>query len=236
LLTETALLFFTPKAALDAIEKTFVFAKNQKTNQKIASLFVRNTRKIAKSSCLPVFEVNELQQHGAGFGEKLANAIESVFDNGFRNVVVIGNDCPQLTVGIITNAAAELQHHDLVLGPDKSGGVYLIGLSKSLFNSKRFANAPWQTPHLLKGLDNAFSETTAYLLPALKDANSFVDLIQINALLPASCKLKALIISILAGILNECSCLCTGYNNISYYLSGLRAPPFSTSTTINVAS
>ena len=100
---ETALLFFTRSAALEAAEKTFVFGKYQQTNYKIASLIIQNARRVTKSSCLPVFEVNELHQHGAGFGEKLANAIQSVFDNGFKNVVVIGNDCPQLTADIINN-------------------------------------------------------------------------------------------------------------------------------------
>lgn len=67
-------------------------------------------------------------QVGSSFAERLENAVETVTQLGYDEVVVIGRDCPQLAVDDIAEAFARLAEHCLVLGPDHRGGCYLIGL------------------------------------------------------------------------------------------------------------
>jgi hypothetical protein len=225
LLQKTALLLFTRTAALEAAHKAFVPAKFRQGNLKIASHLVCNSRKIARSANLPVHEVNEDKQVGESFGERLSNAIEGVFEKGFENVVIIGNDCPQLTVDGINAAAHQLQQHDVVLGPDNRGGVYLIALSKKIFNRDRFAAARWQTTGLLQDLLSLFNQNAPYTLSPFKDVNRFEDLIQIKDLLPLSHKLIALVVSMLASFCNKYNWLQIGCNSIHFSISGLRSPP-----------
>jgi glycosyltransferase A (GT-A) superfamily protein (DUF2064 family) len=225
LVNETALLFFSRTAASEAANKAFVNAKNRKTNIKAASLFIQNSRKVAISSGLPVYELNEHKQIGDGFGERLANALEGVFNAGFENVIVIGNDCPQLTGAIINTAAEELVKNQLVLGPDSHGGVYLIGLNRKIFQRDSFISGNWQTSHLFQDLQEIFIETPLYKLPVLKDVNNFGDLISLKDFLPSIHRIKALVTSILASLSQKYSRLHDTYNTVIFSSFGLRAPP-----------
>lgn len=68
-------------------------------------------------------------QHGNSFGEKLENAVETLHGLGYTQIVIVGNDCPDLLATDIQQAFSELQKHQLVLGPDHRGGCYLIGFN-----------------------------------------------------------------------------------------------------------
>ncbi len=49
---------------------------------------------------------------------------------GHSSLVVIGNDCSQLTAKDILIASKKLSSNDFVIGSTYNGGLYLIGLSK----------------------------------------------------------------------------------------------------------
>lgn len=66
-------------------------------------------------------------QEGASFGQRLENAIESLAQSGYQEIVVVGRDCPDLSQEDIFQAFELLKQHRLVLGPDHRGGCYLIG-------------------------------------------------------------------------------------------------------------
>ena len=70
-------------------------------------------------------------QEGSSFGERLENAVQTLTDLGYKKVVVVGSDCPDLDLGDIELAFSALEQHRLVLGPDHRGGCYLIGLDTS---------------------------------------------------------------------------------------------------------
>ena len=75
------------------------------------------------------------QAEGA-LGEKLWSGFQSAFAEGearslhrqHNRVIAIGADCPDLSVQHIHQAFDQIEHRDLVLGPAKDGGYYLIGL------------------------------------------------------------------------------------------------------------
>ena len=69
-----------------------------------------------------------IQQQG-NLGTRMRLAFEKGFRQGWRRVVLIGSDLPDLTSAIIREAFKRLAVHDLVLGPAQDGGYYLIGLN-----------------------------------------------------------------------------------------------------------
>ena len=85
-----------------------------------------------------------LPQKGNGLGERLRLAFERVFDSGAEKGVALGSDTLKLQAEIIERAYRALDDFDLVLGPAKDGGYYLIGLTRPL--PELFQNIPWSTP------------------------------------------------------------------------------------------
>jgi rSAM/selenodomain-associated transferase 1 len=68
-----------------------------------------------------------LQAEG-DIGVRMRLAFQKAFRRGWKQVVLIGSDIPDLTAAIIRESFEGLTNHDLVLGPARDGGYYLIGL------------------------------------------------------------------------------------------------------------
>lgn len=82
-----------------------------------------------------------LEQCDGDLGDKMSHTFQTAFDNGALKVVIIGTDCPELKAETLKDAFSKLATNDLVLGPAKDGGYYLIGLSS--FHRELFQNIPW---------------------------------------------------------------------------------------------
>jgi len=86
---------------------------------------------------------------GAGdLGERMARAFRGAFECDAARVVLVGTDCPGLTEGLLGDAFESLRHTDLVLGPARDGGYYLIGLRKT--TPGLFTGVPWGTEKVLE--------------------------------------------------------------------------------------
>ncbi|MCH7827172.1 MAG: DUF2064 domain-containing protein [Bacteroidetes bacterium] len=99
------------------------------------------------------------------FGEKFYESIKKVFNNGYDNIVVIGNDTPSLKLNDITFAAKHTSKNNSVIGPSKDGGFYLFSINKDDFkkiDSFKFISINYQQP-------NAFFE----LISLLNDCSIF---------------------------------------------------------------
>ena len=81
-------------------------------------------------------------------GERLQRAFEENFARGFQRVVVIGSDCPKVTRTDIESAWAFLASCDVVIGPAKDGGYWLIGLRSA--QPGLFDKIPWSTDRVLQ--------------------------------------------------------------------------------------
>ena len=81
------------------------------------------------------------KQKGKDLGEKLCNAFKMAFSEGSKKIVIIGTDCPRLTADHINKAFSLLDKFDLVLGPARDGGYYLIGLNN--YRPELFKNIDW---------------------------------------------------------------------------------------------
>ena len=85
-----------------------------------------------------------LAQRGTSFGESLRLALEDVFSRGYENVVVIGNDAPEISRSYIEAAFAKLESagpQKAVIGPALDGGYALLGLSQPC--PEAFQSMPW---------------------------------------------------------------------------------------------
>ena len=62
----------------------------------------------------------------------MLNATRKVQKRGAQKVLIVGSDCLELSVRHLERARRLLSHKDLVLGPARDGGYYLLGWKKPL--------------------------------------------------------------------------------------------------------
>lgn len=150
LLPNTALLIFTRSAGLEAREKPLAFRK--KNARKVAQLLNQKVIKLAESTGLQYFVVNEALQQGVDFASRLDSAFSYIFAKGYQRVISVGNDCLGLTKAQLLAAAADLERQDFVVGPTQHGGLYLFGLNFNAYQNLDFYELPWQTSQLYANL------------------------------------------------------------------------------------
>jgi uncharacterized protein len=126
-----------------------------------------------------VFDADQFRkkvQSGENLGSRMANSIRNGFEDGYREVVIIGSDCPELGADTLEKAFKELGAHDAVVGPSRDGGYYLLGLRN--YTDELFRDMYWSTESVL-------SETLKRLerlgyswkkLPELNDIDTVEDL------------------------------------------------------------
>ena len=83
-------------------------------------------------------------QQGAHLGERLSHALTTRFGQGYSKVIFVGTDCPGLGSQTVRDAIRALNRQEVVIGPARDGGYYLIGFSASLPEILR--GIPWGTP------------------------------------------------------------------------------------------
>lgn len=177
MIPSTALLLFTKTASQEAAGKQFL-RSDKGRSERISRKFIGHSLRCIKQAGLPYFVISSPKQHGNSFGERLTNAIEEVFSYGYEQVIAIGNDSPQLTSKLLLHAAHEMSCADLVLGPDKRGGIYLLGISKKAYSRNELLSFRWNTSKLcsdfIKWKDKYNLPFSS--LPTLKDVNGPDDL------------------------------------------------------------
>lgn len=115
-------------------------------------------------------------QIGLDLGERMNNAFQAGFDQGYDRIVIVGSDCPGLTSGILKKAFQALDHHPVVLGPAADGGYYLIGMKQHPLNV--FQGIPWGTTNVMEATRKALSglQASCTLLERLSDVDTPEDL------------------------------------------------------------
>lgn len=149
--TDTAILFFTLTTEREL--ETKQVHKNERLNKLLISSIYRRTHRLLKRQPLPVIEFNEHKQVGCSFGERLSNAVTDVFSRGYQQLIIIGNDCPFLSLKDLQKSRRALESGYQVIGKSYDGGAFLIGVSKSSFCHQEFSSLPWTTPYLGAALE-----------------------------------------------------------------------------------
>jgi rSAM/selenodomain-associated transferase 1 len=114
-------------------------------------------------------------QVSGALGTRLAAAFRQHFRQGARRVIVIGSDCPGVDARLVSRAFVALDEDDLVLGPTRDGGYYLIGLRAPAL--QLFRGIAWSTEAVLEQtLTRARQlELSTAVLPALRDVDTASD-------------------------------------------------------------
>lgn len=169
---QTALLIFAQSGKRESQTKSF------KDSEVLFDQLNANIIKIAKKTRLHFFWFSEEHQIGSNFAERFTNAIQAVYNQGFNNVITIGNDTPHLQSKHILEAVEKLQNNQLVLGPSIDGGFYLMGLKKSHFNPKTFLKLPWQTAQLAQTIARLIAKKNVVIsyLETLQDIDFVADI------------------------------------------------------------
>jgi len=162
-----ALLLFTRTPAEEAKHKKLVLQGMPGQQYTLAASLVQHSQEVLAATGLPYVVISSDQQTGSTFAERLQGAFAHVFALGYDQVIAIGNDCLQLTPQDILAATKAFLNQDVVLGPDKSGGLYLFGLSRRAFKQcDSFNVIRWNTSHVLIDVQNLFKATARiYVLP-----------------------------------------------------------------------
>jgi rSAM/selenodomain-associated transferase 2/rSAM/selenodomain-associated transferase 1 len=121
-------------------------------------------------------DMTYFEQIGMDLGERMDNAFQSAFEQGYDRVVVMGSDCPELTANILENAFKALESHPVILGPAVDGGYYLIGLKHRI--SEIFQNISWGSENVLEETFMAVTSLgiSCALLERLSDVDTPADL------------------------------------------------------------
>ena len=116
-------------------------------------------------------------QHGHDLGERMKNAFVRSFSEGYRRVVLIGSDIPDLTNKILLEAF-ELESHDAVVGPAFDGGYYLIGFKNDTFLPEIFDGMPWGTDAVYAATTEIFKKNNyrVRILTKWRDVDRIQDL------------------------------------------------------------
>lgn len=108
-------------------------------------------------------------------GYKMEQAFATAFQDGYGAVVIIGSDCLQLNQLLIEQAFEALENHDVVIGPARDGGYYLLGMKQ--VHSSFFKNKLWSTSAVFPATlaDIQESRLSYSLLPVLSDVDHAAD-------------------------------------------------------------
>lgn len=176
-----AILYFSRDARHEGGQKQWFGKSGDSRNREVATALISHSLKAVQASGLPVYRSHEGNQRGNTFGERLANAYEELFNLGYTGVVGVGNDTPELSSINWKEVTTPLQEGQCVLGASLRGGAYLIGITAAAFSKDNFKTLPWQTSSLFQSLQKFCSQgdMQPHLLPALRDVNTFHDLLAI---------------------------------------------------------
>ena len=115
-------------------------------------------------------------QQGEGLGERMKAAFDAAFETGYTSVCIIGTDCYELTSEIIGRGFDALNTADVVIGPARDGGYYLLGMNR-LYPAV-FEHKQWSTDTVFRDTIRDFDllGLKYVILPVLSDVDKEDDL------------------------------------------------------------
>ena len=121
-------------------------------------------------------DFNKNIQVGDDLGIKMYNSLKDVFGQWAEKVLIIGTDCFELKASVIDKAFEALDNNDVVIGPAKDGGYYLLGLKQ--LKKEYFTNKLWSKENVFLDtlLDFKRLNMTYFVLEQLNDVDVKDDL------------------------------------------------------------
>ncbi len=116
------------------------------------------------------------RQTGQDLGQRLSSAARQVL-TGHDRVILLGADLPHLSSGLLLDAFEKLDFFDMVIGPARDGGYYLLGIKEA--HPCLFRGIPWGSPGVLPGTIEAagLNNLSLTLLDLRADIDTWEDLV-----------------------------------------------------------
>ncbi len=88
-------------------------------------------------------------QRGNDLGERMSGAFEELWIKGYKKILLIGGDLPALPLRFLEHACEILEDpgKEVVLGPSRDGGYYLVGMNRPL--PQIFQRMSWSHSNVL---------------------------------------------------------------------------------------
>ena len=155
------------------LEHTLSITKNLKVEKQ-----VHYSVKVRDNDIWDPTVYDKKQQSGEDLGERMEYAIQKGFEDGFKNIILIGSDLYDISELDLEAAFNALKKHNFVLGPAEDGGYYLIGMNK--MNSALFKHKKWGTDTVLQKTVSDLKNENHKLLALRNDIDVFEDIRDIN--------------------------------------------------------
>jgi glycosyltransferase A (GT-A) superfamily protein (DUF2064 family) len=159
-------------------------SKKKKTIAVQKLLFKKTLLEIRKTKIS--FLLSDGINKDASFADKIDCAINEAFLKGFKKIILVGDDTPQLSANQLLKAAQSLENNKLSVGPSTDGGAYLISFTQQHFKDGILKGLAWQTNQFYENLLlNISNQKLAFTrLAAFSDLNTEADLQQFLKLKP----------------------------------------------------
>ena len=177
---QTCILYFSTR---NNSSKSFS-SKKKKTIAVQKLLFKKTLLEIRKTNIS--FLISDGLNKDASFAEKIDSAINEAFLKGFKKIILIGDDTPQLSANQLLKAAQSLENNKLSVGPSTDGGAYLISFTQQHFKKGILKDLAWQTEQFYENLLlNIFNQKLAFTrLAEFSDLDTESDIQQFLKLKP----------------------------------------------------
>ena len=110
---------------------------------------------ISKNDVWPDDLYLKKNQEGKDLGQRMLHAFDTLFQQGYQKIIIIGTDCFELSSFILLDAFTALDEKEVVIGPSEDGGYYLLGMRQ--FFPFLFEEKAWST-------DSVYSSTVQQLV------------------------------------------------------------------------
>jgi rSAM/selenodomain-associated transferase 1 len=119
-------------------------------------------------------------QQGKSLGERLDNLLKATLSDSFCQAVIMDSDSPTLPPDYVIQAFKQLEEADVVLGPTRDGGYYLIGAKQP--QPQLVRQVKMSTSHVLSDTLKLAKTlgVTVSLLPVWYDVDNISDLYHLN--------------------------------------------------------
>lgn len=117
-------------------------------------------------------------QEGKDLGQRMLHAFDTLFQQGYQKIIIIGTDCFELSSSILLDAFTVLDEKQVVIGPSEDGGYYLLGMRQ--FFPFLFEEKAWSTDTVCSStIQQLEIQNICYeILPILNDIDTEDDLKQ----------------------------------------------------------
>lgn len=162
------------RAALDIYKHLLRHTATESLGVSGADKFVYYSDRIGDDAIWPRTEFQKELQQGPSLGDRMEQAFATAFSRGYKRVVLIGSDLPDLRTADLEQAFKALEEKEVALGPASDGGYYLIGLTGPI--PGLFEDKPWGTAQVLEHTLSDLSGFQVSLLEEKNDVDRYEDI------------------------------------------------------------